>query len=974
MKQIKLFLSYTKEVKDDVEKLELAIYRNYPNIQIEVFPESDKSFNEGGYQKRLNEILVSCDILYVFVERRIGKFTEEEFWAGWKSYEETKQPRLSIFFKKFELHDNASNQEWENASYTRRFKQQVSQLEENQYVNNYNNFDKLKNDTFKQLEHDIKNFQDNQIEVIPSEEFTYLDDESLYASLPQLPREYLPREEDLANLKDLILNTKDNVGITGVSKTLGLHGMGGIGKSVFAIALGYDSDIRKHFKDGIYFIQLGQKPDIEEIQMELLVYMGVDDINSKILKSKIKMLFSQREALLIIDDVWDVKHLNYFDVPTTKSKILITTRHKDILKAKEAKEYSIDILTKEQSFNFLKNKVGVISDDLKGLAEEIIKKCGNLPLAINIIGSILKDRDRAYWEKVLVNLQNANLDKIKFVNQNGQHEDLYKVIDLSVDYLSQKDKEKYLSLSIFFLKRKNIPRATLKNYWGDDYLEIIDRLSYSSLLFEKSRSKNKQYYYAHDLQIDYIKSCDDNTVEKYQDYMDQYKEQYAYSWSSISLDDSYFYDNYIEICELLGDKPLVEKISKEIIYKKNRLSLKNFKKIIKMLRLQKKFISKEILKHNLDSNTLVWAMNNLKNSSREIQLFSKKYLKNNIEESEIHLTIKAIDNLGVSSYEVQEFAKKYIEQDLRKLNGYLATKCIELLDDDSEDIGVLIDRYISSELDLNIEILNELADNFHKKKVEEKNAKEYLTETNYEFLEVEKAMNSIDVLGSYSTMVKDFCKIYIEQDVQILKPVIVDRAIDILGIHSDEVKEFSGKYIQLTNTKDISLEKKCLDILEVKKKVYTSKIKRSLKNLSGNPIIVQRIAKEYLKQDFVFLSLSSVNICIAILGQNSIYVQEFVKEYLKQDFEFLRSPIIKICINILGENSTEVRSYARKMIKNNPNTNNYTIIRFLKVLNPNSAEVQNFIKNYMKKDDKDYEIRSFCLKLLKKSKKEQDNE
>jgi len=84
--------------------------------------------------------------------------------------------------------------------------------------------------------------------------------------VPKLPPHYLPREVDLAGLKQKLLAGDTNLGITGQSSAVGVQGMGGIGKSVLAAALAYDSEIRQAFPDGIYWLTVGQKPSLLDLQ------------------------------------------------------------------------------------------------------------------------------------------------------------------------------------------------------------------------------------------------------------------------------------------------------------------------------------------------------------------------------------------------------------------------------------------------------------------------------------------------------------------------------------------------------------------------------------------------------------------------------------------------------------------------------------------------------------------------------------
>ena len=51
---------------------------------------------------------------------------------------------------------------------------------------------------------------------------------------------------------------------------LGVQGMGGIGKTVLAAALAQDSEVRQAFPDGIYWLTIGQKPNVLDLQNQLL--------------------------------------------------------------------------------------------------------------------------------------------------------------------------------------------------------------------------------------------------------------------------------------------------------------------------------------------------------------------------------------------------------------------------------------------------------------------------------------------------------------------------------------------------------------------------------------------------------------------------------------------------------------------------------------------------------------------------------
>ena len=75
--------------------------------------------------------------------------------------------------------------------------------------------------------------------------------------VPPLPAGFVAREE-LAGCATRCWRAGDGaVGITG--KALGLHGQGGIGKTVLAAALARDDGVRRHFPDGVFWVTVGEQ-------------------------------------------------------------------------------------------------------------------------------------------------------------------------------------------------------------------------------------------------------------------------------------------------------------------------------------------------------------------------------------------------------------------------------------------------------------------------------------------------------------------------------------------------------------------------------------------------------------------------------------------------------------------------------------------------------------------------------------------
>ncbi|MGH3981676.1 MAG: TIR domain-containing protein [Pseudonocardiaceae bacterium] len=89
------------------------------------------------------------------------------------------------------------------------------------------------------------------------------------SGVPALPPGYLPREELAAVIGAVVAVDGGAVGLTGQVRTVGLHGQGGIGKSVLAAAVAQDEGIRRRFPDRVYWVTVGEKADLLAVQLDL---------------------------------------------------------------------------------------------------------------------------------------------------------------------------------------------------------------------------------------------------------------------------------------------------------------------------------------------------------------------------------------------------------------------------------------------------------------------------------------------------------------------------------------------------------------------------------------------------------------------------------------------------------------------------------------------------------------------------------
>ena len=122
--------------------------------------------------------------------------------------------------------------------------------------------------------------------------------------VPALPAEFVEREE-VAGVREALLGERRGAfGVTG--RGLGLHGQGGIGKTVVAAAVAHDEDVRRHFPDGVFWVTLGEGADHVAAQRDLLTRLGASaDVRTAIEgRAALARALADRQCLLVVDDVW----------------------------------------------------------------------------------------------------------------------------------------------------------------------------------------------------------------------------------------------------------------------------------------------------------------------------------------------------------------------------------------------------------------------------------------------------------------------------------------------------------------------------------------------------------------------------------------------------------------------------------------------------------------------------------------------
>ena len=363
--------------------------------------------------------------------------------------------------------------------------------------------------------------------------------------VPDRPLNYLPRPAELEALKKLVLAEQNSsVVIAGkaqpASPRIGVHGMGGIGKSVLAVAVVREPEVLEAFPDGIFWVTIGQTPQMKLIQSELAFALSGTPFTFETEhqgKMRLGELLRTRHCLLVLDDVWESQHAGFLNELGTHSRMLVTTRNAEITKSLGAQLWRLDVLDDVQALNLLASWANEEPHALPTEAASIAKLCGNLPLALSLAGALVNDG--LDWSDVLAALNCADVDFL-------DAEKIPLALKVSVDKLPEPERTAYLKLAVF-PEDVPLPEATLTTLWKHTFglpdhrcRGLIPKLEQRALL-QTSETGGKRWIELHDLQHVYLKKLAGNLQPLHAELVQAYWNVCPGDWHS-GPNDGYFFE------------------------------------------------------------------------------------------------------------------------------------------------------------------------------------------------------------------------------------------------------------------------------------------------------------------------------------------------------------------------------------------------------------------------------------------------
>ncbi|KAK4562404.1 hypothetical protein RGQ29_005046 [Quercus rubra] len=253
-----------------------------------------------------------------------------------------------------------------------------------------------------------------------------LDDRKTYSS-NEREREH---RQTFYHLEHDVVGFEDGEG-NGVAS---ICGMGGLGKTTLAKMVYNHPNVKKHFEccAWVYISQNFQRRHVWEqilLSLQSLSREQKDEIRRLTdaeLAYKLCQVQRERKCLVILDDIWGVETWNIiceaFRWRDTKSKILLTTRYKDVIWQIDPRGFMSWLLFEKIALSWRQVLFVCFANSttncrMINLGKEVVEYCRGLPFAIITLGGLLASKQTEdEWEYVLKHVQVYLFEDLRLIN------------------------------------------------------------------------------------------------------------------------------------------------------------------------------------------------------------------------------------------------------------------------------------------------------------------------------------------------------------------------------------------------------------------------------------------------------------------------------------------------------------------------------------------------------------------------------
>ncbi|XXG70999.1 hypothetical protein AAC387_Pa07g0353 [Persea americana] len=257
-------------------------------------------------------------------------------------------------------------------------------------------------------------------------------------------------ELEVVGLQDELNHVKEQLMSGGPRRcVISIFGMGGLGKTTLAKKVYHD--VKKQF-DCHAFIYLSQQFAIKDVLMRIIKCVTIpsqedikkiEKLNLEELSTMLHGDLKKKRYLVVIDDIWSIEaweKINRILPDGMKgSRVMLTTRNEEVASHADPRHpHKMRFLNGKEGWELFLKKIFPGEDpltacpaELKETGGKILAKCGDLPLAILVLGALLarKDKTIKVWSDVLASVPRhlterkenySNEEEKRSINETGQ--------------------------------------------------------------------------------------------------------------------------------------------------------------------------------------------------------------------------------------------------------------------------------------------------------------------------------------------------------------------------------------------------------------------------------------------------------------------------------------------------------------------------------------------------------------------------